>query len=94
MWCAVIFVCFDESVNIKRVKAMQGKWLIIVGTFIISQSLISCANVQAWEKGGLSKKEMQFNALKVRAAMDTHFYYSKEGSSGGEGFSGGGCGCN
>lgn len=57
-------------------------------------SLNSCASIEPWQKDVLSKKEMQFNANKVHSAMDTHFYYSKEGSSGGEGFSGGGCGCN
>jgi hypothetical protein len=28
------------------------------------------------------------------AAIDDHIYFSKEASSGGRGFAGGGCGCN
>jgi hypothetical protein len=33
-------------------------------------------------------------ALSVLAAFDDHTYFSKEASSGGRGFGGGGCGCN
>jgi len=70
------------------------KKIVILININLLMSLYSCASVEPWQKEALSKKEMQFNAYKVRPAMDTHFYYSKEGSSGGEGFSGGGCGCN
>ena len=66
----------------------------IPGVCCLVVCLTSCASVEPWQKGILAKKEMQFNSLKVRTAMDTHFYYSKEASSGGRGFSGGGCGCN
>jgi len=62
--------------------------------FIMFFSLGACASVEPWQKDVLSRKSMQFNSEKVNSAMDTHFYYSKEGSSGGQGFSGGGCGCN
>ena len=30
----------------------------------------------------------------LEAAIDDHIYFSKEASSGGRGFGGGGCGCN
>ena len=30
----------------------------------------------------------------IDAAIDDHIYFSKEGTSGGRGFGGGGCGCN
>jgi hypothetical protein len=30
----------------------------------------------------------------VEAGLDDHSYFSKEASSGGRGFGGGGCGCN
>ena len=30
----------------------------------------------------------------LEAAVDDHIYFSKEASSGGQGFGGGGCGCN
>jgi len=75
---------------------INKKMLVLVSELLIVLSFISCStvNVEPWERDVLSKKEMKFSSHKVNQAMQTHFYYSKEGSSGGSGFSGGGCGCN
>jgi len=64
--------------------------------FLLVVTLYSCSSlgVEPWDRDELSKKEMQFGSHGLNGAMDRHFYYSKEASSGGEGFSGGGCGCN
>ena len=61
--------------------------------------LISCAGcssmgVEPWERDVLAKEEMQLTTDPVEAALDDHIYFSKEASSGGRGFGGGGCGCN
>ena len=55
-----------------------------------------CANlgVQPWERDVLAKPEMSLDADPLDAAIDDHIYFSKEASSGGRGFGGGGCGCN
>ncbi len=55
-----------------------------------------CANlgVEPWERDLLAKKEMSLTASPIDAALDDHIYFSKEASSGGKGFGGGGCGCN
>ena len=46
-----------------------------------------------WESRDLhARADMQANAHD--AAIDDHIYFSKEASSGGRGFAGGGCGCN
>jgi hypothetical protein len=37
---------------------------------------------------------MQIVSDPIEAAADEHIYFSKEASSGGQGFGGGGCGCN
>jgi hypothetical protein len=37
---------------------------------------------------------MQLTTDPLEAATDDHSYFSKEASSGGRGFGGGGCGCN
>jgi hypothetical protein len=37
---------------------------------------------------------MQLDGKAVDRALDDHIYFSKEASSGGRGFGGGGCGCN
>lgn len=50
--------------------------------------------VEAWERDILAKDEMQLPSDPLEAAIDDHIYFSKEASSGGRGFGGGGCGCN
>lgn len=54
----------------------------------------SYAPPQAWEKQYLAKPAMQFDADKLDARNIQHIYFSKEGSAGGYGVGGGGCGCN
>ena len=54
----------------------------------------SYAPPQVWEKQYLAKPEMQFDADKLDAKNIQHIYFSKEGSAGGYGVGGGGCGCN
>lgn len=50
--------------------------------------------VEPWDRDILAKDEMQLVADPLEAATDDHIYFSKEASSGGRGFGGGGCGCN
>ncbi len=54
----------------------------------------SSMGVEAWDRDILAKDEMQLTSDPVEAALDDHIYFSKEASSGGRGFGGGGCGCN
>ena len=63
---------------------------------IASASLGGCASVgpRPWEHDLLAKREMQLNPSPNLVAFDEHIYFSKEGSSGGRTFDGGGCGCN
>ena len=58
--------------------------------------LSGCANlgVQPWERDLLAKDEMALNADAVDIGLDEHIYFSKEATSGGRSFAGGGCGCN
>ena len=50
--------------------------------------------VEPWERDVLAKDEMQLVTDPLEASIDDHIYFSKEASSGGRGFGGGGCGCN
>ncbi len=61
---------------------------ILVGTGCSSMG------VKPWERGQLSKDDMLMDADAIDLALDEHIYFSKEASSGGQGFAGGGCGCN
>ena len=54
----------------------------------------SSMGVEPWERDILAKDEMQLTTDPVEAGIDDHIYFSKEASSGGRGFGGGGCGCN
>jgi hypothetical protein len=63
---------------------------------LVVPALAGCASlgVEPWERDVLARDEMQIVADPLEAAVDDHIYFSKEASSGGRGFGGGGCGCN
>lgn len=63
---------------------------------LLCLALGACSNlgVEVWERDSLSRPEMQFLDADPGLIMEEHFYFSKEGTSGGRGFAGGGCGCN
>jgi hypothetical protein len=54
----------------------------------------SSLGVKPWQRDVLARAEMQLDADPLDAAIDDHLYFSKEASSGGRSFAGGGCGCN
>jgi hypothetical protein len=62
--------------------------------FAFTLWLPGCAAVEPWERDVLARPEMSLDAHPLDAAIDDHIYFSKEASSGGRGFGGGGCGCN
>ncbi|MBS0470379.1 MAG: DUF4266 domain-containing protein [Proteobacteria bacterium] len=59
-------------------------------------ALGGCSTVgpDPWEKDLMARKEMLVGAYGPQMAADDHVFFSKEASSGGRGFAGGGCGCN
>lgn len=65
-----------------------------LGAIAMICSACSTMGVEAWERDVLAKDEMQLISDPLEAALDDHIYFSKEASSGGRGFGGGGCGCN
>jgi hypothetical protein len=68
----------------------------IVTSAILLVFISGCANlgVDPWDRDLLAKPEMAINASPLDQAIDDHIYFSKEASSGGRSFAGGGCGCN
>jgi hypothetical protein len=64
--------------------------------FAIASQLTSCASlgVEPWQRGTLAREEMQLVSDPLEASVDDHIYFSKEASSGGRSYGGGGCGCN
>jgi hypothetical protein len=61
---------------------------------LVAAAGCSSMGVEPWERDVLSREAMQLTPDPVEAGLDDHIYFSKEASSGGRGFGGGGCGCN
>ncbi|MDP9084929.1 MAG: DUF4266 domain-containing protein [Pseudomonadota bacterium] len=55
-----------------------------------------CATLGAkpWDHDLLAEQSMQVDSYPLQTTIDDHIYFSKEASSGGRSFAGGGCGCN
>lgn len=74
---------------------MKNKLKLLVLLSVISMAT-GCASlgVEPWERDLLAKKHMALTSSPVDTTLDDHIYFSKEASSGGKSFGGGGCGCN
>lgn len=59
-------------------------------------ALMGCSSlgVEPWERDLHAKASMALDDDPLSTAIDEHIYFSKEASTGGLGFGGGGCGCN
>ena len=68
------------------------RWLILCA--LLAASGCSSLGVKPWERYNLASENMLMDADALDLAFDEHIYFSKEASSGGQGFAGGGCGCN
>ncbi len=69
----------------------------VLFTLLLSTVLVSgCSSlgVKPWEKDILARDDMALESASMDSSFDDHIYFSKEASSGGKGFGGGGCGCN
>ena len=70
--------------------------LIVLMALLSSMLLTGCSSlgVNPWEREVLARDDMAMESAAMDSAFDDHIYFSKEASSGGKGFGGGGCGCN
>ena len=73
---------------------MNRTKLGFIAVVAIVASGCTSMGVEPWERDILAKDDMQLTTDAIEAATDDHIYFSKEASSGGRGFGGGGCGCN
>ena len=73
---------------------MMRTLTIAVAMALVASACATPERPRAWEKQYLAKPEMQFDSDKLDAKNVQHVYFSKEGSAGGYGVGGGGCGCN
>jgi hypothetical protein len=73
---------------------MQKLSLALLLTVVGALSACSTLGVEPWQRDTLARDDMQLSTDPVEAGLDDHIYFSKEATSGGRGFGGGGCGCN
>lgn len=78
----------------KRIHLLLAAMALLLIMSIVSGCGSAGVRVQVWERDVLSKPEMQLDSPALDRALDDHIYFSKEASSGGRSFGGGGCGCN
>ena len=71
---------------------IRYQWLLLASALALGGC--SSLGVQPWERNILARDDMLMDADALDLALDEHIYFSKEASSGGRGFGGGGCGCN
>jgi hypothetical protein len=66
----------------------------LAAILLLTSICSGCTKVEPWEKEALSKSIMAFDPDPLETRTRQHIFFSKEGSSGGYGLAGGGCGCN
>ena len=72
---------------------MKGR-LISLTLILACCAGCSSMGVDPWDRDVLAREDMALIVDPLEAATDDHIYFSKEATSGGRGFAGGGCGCN
>jgi hypothetical protein len=65
----------------------------MAGAIVAALAAAGCATVQPWQRGRLADPCMQFDRDGNKVAFDSHWQSAREGSIGGAGLQGGGCGC-
>lgn len=70
---------------------MLSKTLFLL---LLACGLASCVRVQPYQRETLSKRSMTKDKDASEARFEQHARGSREGSDGGTGEAGGGCGCN
>jgi hypothetical protein len=68
--------------------------VLLAAIAISAVSGCSALGAKPWQRGTLAREDMQPGGNRMDGAIDDHLYFSREASSGGRGFAGGGCGCN
>ena len=73
---------------------MRASALLAAVVCVTLVSLAGCATVAPYERERLARRDMELDRNGELSAGQQHATAYREGSSGAEGASGGGCGCN
>lgn len=68
--------------------------LCAIGLAALGSSGCVSLGAKPWQHDLLAERAMQVDSYPLQSSMDDHIYFSKEASSGGRSYAGGGCGCN
>lgn len=68
--------------------------LLVCAIAACSIAIAGCATVAPYEREYLSRASMDFGREDAETSFRAHVHDSREGSTGGHGSTGGGCGCN
>jgi len=68
--------------------------VLAIAALALAAAGCATVGVKPWERDLLAREVMLPAHGALDRALDDHIYFSKEASSGGHGFGGGGCGCN
>lgn len=80
----------DFSLQVRKLACR----LALTTSILVAVSACQSLGVEPWQRDILAQPDMQFGTANLTSTLGQHFYFSKEASSGGKGFAGGGCGCN
>jgi hypothetical protein len=67
--------------------------LLLLAAFMIMGGVGGCFAVMQWQRQYLGDQIMQFDRDAKQGELNNHIFPRREGSSGGDGGAGGGCGC-
>jgi hypothetical protein len=75
-------------------RSISSVWTTLLFFILLAASTVACVTVKPQQRAILADPAMVFGGDPHAAAPITHVYQNREGSFGGEGVTGGGCGCN
>ena len=68
------------------------RWVLAAAFLLLSVG--GCARVKPWQRERLAGRPMRVEKDRAEKKLDSHLEEYREGSIGGSGVGGGGCGCN
>jgi uncharacterized protein (TIGR03382 family) len=84
-----VAIAIAALVSMRRRRALAAVVLAAIGL-----GLGGCAHVRPHQRETLAARKMKFSPDPTEDELDLHMQESREGSAGGYGSAGGGCGCN
>ncbi len=77
-----------------KLPVLASTQVRILARLVAFALLAGCVRVHAHQRELLAKPTMNPEAAPLEQKLDTHVHEYREGSMGGTGVGGGGCGCN